>query len=142
MAGFGGRSLDDSQPKYLNSPRSPIFDKSRILYGMHLAKDAAREKGLVIVEGYLDAIMAHQHGFDNVVASMGTALTQEQVAQVKRPDQPGGDGVGRRRRRPTGNPAQPGIVLASVSVDGSRKIQVHHVVSKAGNDGNSHCNIA
>ena len=84
LAGFGGRSLDDSQPKYLNSPRSPIFDKSRILYGMHLAKDAAREKGLVIVEGYLDAIMAHQHGFDNVVASMGTALTQEQVAQVKR----------------------------------------------------------
>ena len=84
LAGFGGRALDDSQPKYLNSPRSPIFDKSRILYGMNLAKDSAKEKGLVIVEGYLDAIMAHQHGFDNVVASMGTALTQEQVAQVKR----------------------------------------------------------
>ena len=84
LAGFGGRALDDSQPKYLNSPRSPIFDKSRILYALHIAKGAAREKGLVIVEGYMDAISAHQHGFDNVVASMGTALTQDQVAQVKR----------------------------------------------------------
>lgn len=84
LVGFGGRALDDSQPKYLNSPRSPIFDKSRLLYALHLAKEAAREKGLVIVEGYMDAISAHQHDFGNVVASMGTALTQEQVAQVKR----------------------------------------------------------
>ena len=84
LAGFGGRALDDSQPKYLNSPRSPIFDKSRILYALYLAKEAARERGLVIVEGYMDAISAHQHGFDNVVASMGTALTQDQVAEVKR----------------------------------------------------------
>ena len=84
LAGFGGRSLDGSQPKYLNSPRSPIFDKGRILYGLYLAQDTARENGLVIVEGYLDTIMAHQHGFDNVVASMGTALTQDQVSQVKR----------------------------------------------------------
>jgi DNA primase len=84
LAGFGGRALDESQPKYLNSPRSPIFDKSRILYALYLAKDAAKERGLVIVEGYMDAISAHQHGFDNVVASMGTALTQDQVTQVKR----------------------------------------------------------
>lgn len=84
LAGFGGRSMDESQPKYLNSPRSPIFDKSRILYGLYLAKEASREKGLVIVEGYMDVIMAHQYGFDNVVASMGTALTQEQVSQIKR----------------------------------------------------------
>jgi len=84
LAGFGARSMDGSQPKYLNSPRSPVFDKSRILYGLHLAKEAAREKGLVIVEGYMDAIMAHQNGFDNVAASMGTALTQEQVSQVRR----------------------------------------------------------
>ena len=84
LAGFGARALDDSQPKYLNSPRSPIFDKSRILYALYLAKEAARERGLVIVEGYMDAISAHQHGFNNVVASMGTALTQEQVTQVKR----------------------------------------------------------
>ena len=84
LAGFGARALDDSQPKYLNSPRSPIFDKSRILYALYLAKEAAHERGLVIVEGYMDAISAHQHGFHNVVASMGTALTQEQVTQVKR----------------------------------------------------------
>ena len=84
LVGFGGRSLDDSQPKYLNSPRTPLFDKSRLLYGMHLAKDSARENGLVIVEGYLDALMAHQYGFSNVVASMGTALTWEQVDQVVR----------------------------------------------------------
>ena len=84
LVGFGARSMDGSQPKYLNSPRSPVFDKSRILYGLHLAKEAAREKGLVIVEGYMDAIMAHQNGFDNVAASMGTALTQEQVSQVRR----------------------------------------------------------
>ena len=82
LAGFGGRSLDGSHPKYLNSARSPIFDKSSILYALHLAKDAAREKGIVIVEGYMDAIAAHQHGFSNVAASMGTALTQQQVTLV------------------------------------------------------------
>ena len=82
LAGFGGRALGDAVPKYLNSPRSPVFDKSRILYAAHLAKEAAREKGVVIVEGYMDAIAAHQHGFTNVVASMGTALTEQQVALV------------------------------------------------------------
>ena len=84
LAGFGGRALDDSNPKYLNTPRSPIFDKGHILYALHLARDAAREKGIVIVEGYMDAIMAHQGGFSNVVASMGTALTQQQVSLVRR----------------------------------------------------------
>ena len=58
LSGFGGRALDDSNPKYLNSPRSPIFDKGHILYAMHLAKESAREHGIVIVEGYMDAIMA------------------------------------------------------------------------------------
>ena len=82
LAGFGGRALGDAVPKYLNSPRSPVFDKSRILYAAHLAKEATREKGVVIVEGYMDAIAAHQHGFTNVVASMGTALTEQQVALV------------------------------------------------------------
>lgn len=84
LAGFGGRVLDDSSPKYLNSPRSPTFDKSRVLYALHLAKEAARQQGIVIVEGYMDAIMAHQHGFRNVVASMGTALTEPQVALARR----------------------------------------------------------
>ena len=84
LSGFGGRALDDSNPKYLNSPRTPVFDKGRILYGLHLAKEAAREQGIVVVEGYMDTIMAHQHGHNNVVASMGTALTENQVAEIRR----------------------------------------------------------
>ena len=85
VAGFGSRALDDNAtPKYLNTPSTPVFDKSRILYAMHLAKEPVRQHGAVIVEGYMDAVMAHQHGFDNVVASMGTALTEHQVALVRR----------------------------------------------------------
>ena len=83
LAGFGGRALDDSTPKYLNTPRSPVFDKSNILYALPLAKDTIKEGGIVIVEGYTDAIAAHQHGFSNVVAQMGTALTQQQVSLVR-----------------------------------------------------------
>ncbi|MDE2844642.1 MAG: DNA primase, partial [Chloroflexota bacterium] len=84
LAGFGSRALDDSMPKYLNTGRTPIFDKGRTLYGMYLAREPARQQGIVIVEGYMDAISAHQHGYDNVVASMGTALTEHQVAEVLR----------------------------------------------------------
>ena len=85
VAGFGSRALNaDAVAKYLNTPRTPVFDKSRILYAMHLAKEPVRQKGVVVVEGYMDAIMAHQHGFDNVVASMGTAVTEQQVALVRR----------------------------------------------------------
>ena len=84
LGGFGGRSLDESNPKYLNSPRTALFDKSRLLYGLHLAREHAADKGLVIVEGYMDVITAHQHGFTNVAASMGTALTQGQVSEIIR----------------------------------------------------------
>ena len=84
LAGFGGRSLDDSEPKYLNSPQSEVFDKSRILYAMDRARDGIRRSGAVIVEGYMDAIAAHQAGFSNVVASMGTALTKTQVDAIRR----------------------------------------------------------
>ncbi len=84
LAGFGGRSLDDSEPKYLNSPQSEVFDKSRILYAMDRARDDIRKNGAVIVEGYMDAIAAHQSGFRNVVASMGTALTETQVDAIRR----------------------------------------------------------
>ena len=84
LAGFGGRSLDESEPKYLNSPRTEVFDKGRILYAFHRTKDRIKEQGEgVVVEGYMDAIAAHQHGFDNVVASMGTALTEHQVSLLK-----------------------------------------------------------
>jgi len=90
--GLGGRILGkegedgiDRGPKYLNSPATPLFDKSRTLYLIDRAKSAIRKTGqAVIVEGYTDALMAHQAGFDNVVASLGTALTPHQVGLVTR----------------------------------------------------------
>lgn len=83
--GFGGRALGDAQPKYLNTAQTLIFDKSSLVYALDLAKDAIREQDqVVVVEGYMDAITAHQFGYRNVVASMGTALTEPQVAQIKR----------------------------------------------------------
>ena len=84
LIGFGARTLDGSEPKYLNSPQGPLFDKSRILYGMDRARTAVRKEGAVIVEGYMDAIAAHQAGFENVVAQMGTALTEYQVDGIRR----------------------------------------------------------
>ena len=84
VVGFGGRALDDSTPKYLNTPRTTIFDKSSILYGLSLAKESISSTGAaVIVEGYMDVIAAHQHGSQNVVASMGTALTEQQVSTLR-----------------------------------------------------------
>lgn len=85
LGGFGSRALTEAAtPKYLNTARTAVFDKGRLLYGLHLAKEPARQEGLVIVEGYLDAVTAHQHGYANVVASMGTALTEQQVAAARR----------------------------------------------------------
>ncbi len=83
--GLGGRLLEGEGPKYLNSPATPLFDKSRTLYLIDRAKGPIRKSGqAVIVEGYTDALMAHQAGFDNVVASLGTALTPGQVALLTR----------------------------------------------------------
>ncbi|MBU05577.1 MAG: DNA primase [Dehalococcoidales bacterium] len=85
ITGFGTRVLDDSSPKYINSPQTPIFDKSGSLYGINLAASAIRQLNkAVIVEGYFDVIIAHQYGFANVVASMGTAITDKQVNILKR----------------------------------------------------------
>ena len=85
IVGFGARVLDDSLPKYLNSPQTLIFDKSSCLYGINLAAAAIRQQNLVvIVEGYMDVITAHQNGFNNVVASMGTSVTEKQVGTLKR----------------------------------------------------------
>lgn len=85
VIGFGGRVLDDSQPKYLNTPETPVFHKSHVVYGIDLASDAIRAADkVVIVEGYMDVIAAHQYGFANVVACMGTALTPEQLRQLQR----------------------------------------------------------
>lgn len=83
--GFGGRALGDARPKYLNTAQTPVFDKSHLLYGLDLAKEAIRETSqVVIVEGYMDAIATHEAGYRNVVASMGTALTESQVNLIKR----------------------------------------------------------
>jgi DNA primase len=83
--GFGARVLDDSLPKYVNSPQTPVFDKSGTLYGLDIAAQAIRQQNLaVIVEGYMDVITAHQNGFHNVVASMGTSVTERQVSTLKR----------------------------------------------------------
>ena len=84
--GFGGRALSSEfGPKYLNTPQTPVFDKGGCLYAIDKARQEIRRSGqAVIVEGYMDAIMAHQHGFRNVVASLGTAVTERQVSQLKR----------------------------------------------------------
>jgi DNA primase len=85
VVGFGGRAVGDGQPKYLNSPQTSIFDKSSLLFGLDLAKDEIRKRDqVVIVEGYMDAIAAHQFGHANVVAAMGTAVTESQTGLVKR----------------------------------------------------------
>ncbi len=85
VVGFGGRVLDDSLPKYLNTPESSIFNKRNILYGLNLARSSIREQGFaLIVEGYLDAITAHQFGLANTVATLGTSLTEEQARLIAR----------------------------------------------------------
>ncbi|MBC7265259.1 MAG: DNA primase [Chloroflexi bacterium] len=85
VIGFAARALDDSLPKYLNSPETPLFHKGSVLYGIDRAKDAIREANLaVIVEGYMDVLMAHQYGMRNVVAQMGTALTEQQIQVLKK----------------------------------------------------------
>jgi DNA primase len=85
VVGFGARALDDTPPKYLNSPQTPLFDKSSVLYGIQRAKAAIREQGYaVIVEGYMDVLMAHQSERCNVLASLGTAVTEKQIRTVKK----------------------------------------------------------
>ncbi len=86
IAGFGGRTLDpEGVPKYINSPATPIFDKSRILFGLDIAKEAIKEQDMaIIVEGYFDVIQAHQRGYRNVVASMGTSITEAQLRLLSR----------------------------------------------------------
>lgn len=82
---FGGRALGDGEPKYLNSPETPVFTKSKTLYGFHIARAAIREKNQVILfEGYADVISAHQAGIKNTVASLGTSLTREQAYILRR----------------------------------------------------------
>ncbi len=85
VRGFGGRTLGDGVPKYLNSPQTPFFDKSATLFGLDLAKGPIRQAGqAVIVEGYMDVVLPHQEGFKNVIASLGTALTERQIELLRR----------------------------------------------------------
>lgn len=85
VIGFGGRTLGDDQPKYLNSPETPIYKKSHVLYNLHHAREGARKSGrMVLVEGYMDVIGVHAAGVKEVVASCGTALTGQQVRSIKR----------------------------------------------------------
>ena len=85
VIGFGGRVLDDSKPKYLNSPETLVFQKGTNLYGLNFAiKNKMEERYFVIVEGYMDLISLHQYGITNVVASLGTALTVNQARLLKR----------------------------------------------------------
>ncbi|MBM3246614.1 MAG: DNA primase [Candidatus Omnitrophica bacterium] len=82
---FGARVMDNALPKYINSPETPIYIKGRNLYGLHLAREAIKEADYaVVVEGYLDFIMPYQEGINNIVASLGTALTAEQARLLKR----------------------------------------------------------
>jgi DNA primase len=84
VAGFGARALDDSTPKYINTSQTSVFDKRSIVYALNFAASKIRESGsAVIVEGYMDAIAAHERGYTNVVASMGTALTENQVSLLR-----------------------------------------------------------
>jgi len=84
VVAFGGRVMDNTLPKYINSPETEIFKKSETLFAINIGKDEIRKKGYaIIVEGYLDAIMCHQHGFKNTVAPLGTALTSRHLQKLK-----------------------------------------------------------
>ena len=85
VVGFGGRALGDDEPKYLNSPESPVFQKRDVLYGLSWTKNAVREREqVVLVEGYMDFLAVHQGGVPNAAATLGTALAEGQVRLVKR----------------------------------------------------------
>jgi len=84
IAGFGGRVLDDSLPKYLNSPETPVFHKGDLLYGLHIAYEHIRYSGrVVIVEGYTDVLALRRHGFNEAVATLGTSMTKDHIRGLK-----------------------------------------------------------
>ena len=85
VVGFGGRTITGHNAKYINSPQTKLFNKSRLLYGYNLAKDTVyKQKTIIVTEGYLDVIMLHQAGFSSAVATLGTALTAEHLPLLKR----------------------------------------------------------
>ncbi|GCE26488.1 hypothetical protein KDA_19720 [Dictyobacter alpinus] len=85
VIGFGGRALGDSKPKYLNSPQTVLFEKNTVLYAIDMAKDAIKQIGqVVIVEGYVDAVIAHQYGTKQTVACIGSAITEKHIQKLKK----------------------------------------------------------
>jgi len=85
VIGFGGRALGDGQPKYLNSPQTSLFEKNNVLYALDMARDAIKlAKQIVIVEGYVDAVIAHQYGTKQTVACIGSAITEKHIQQIKK----------------------------------------------------------
>jgi len=85
LVGFGGRTITGHNAKYVNSPQTKVFNKSRLLYGYNLAKNSIyKQKSIIVTEGYLDVVMLHQAGFTNAVATLGTALTQDHLPILKR----------------------------------------------------------
>jgi DNA primase len=85
VIGFGGRVLGDEQPKYLNSPQTLLFEKNTVLYALDMAREAIKqEKQVIIVEGYVDAIIAHQYGTKQTVACIGSAITEKHIQQLKK----------------------------------------------------------
>ena len=85
IVGFGGRTISGHNAKYINSPQTKLFNKSRLLYGYNLAKEAIyKQNTIIITEGYLDVVMLHQAGFNNTVATLGTALTKDHLPLLKR----------------------------------------------------------
>lgn len=85
VIGFGGRALGDSKPKYLNSPQTILFEKNTVLYAIDMARDAIKEaKQVIIVEGYVDAVIAHQYGTKQTVACIGSAITEKHIQKLKK----------------------------------------------------------
>lgn len=85
VIGFGGRALGDNKPKYLNSPQTLLFEKNTVLYALDMAREAIKQVGqVIIVEGYVDAIIAHQYGTKQIVACIGSAITEKHIQQLKK----------------------------------------------------------
>lgn len=129
IVAFGGRVLDDSKPKYLNSPETEVFKKGETLYGLHLARKGIQETGeVVVVEGYMDVLMMHQYGFAGAVASLGTALTQDHAHLLAR------QGTQRLAMMFDNDPAGQRATLAGLDQEIGKLFLVRAVVAPGGKD--------
>lgn len=126
---FGGRVLDDSKPKYLNSPETEVFKKHDTLYGLEMARKHIQDTGdAVVVEGYMDVIAMHQHGFHGAVASLGTALTQDHAHLLSR------QGARRLALLFDNDPAGQRATLAGLDQEIGKMFLVRAVVAPGGKD--------